>query len=51
MSVPSDSIVSPSLHVQENNTPLLRAAEEGHAGVACFLLNNESSIQEQDNVG
>ena len=51
MSVPSDSIVSPSLHVQEGNTPLLLAAWQGHAGVAQFLLARGSSVQEQDNVG
>ena len=51
MSVPSGSILSPSLHVQSGNTPLLRAAQEGHAEVARFLLGNGSSVKEQDNVG
>ena len=51
MSVPSDSIMSPSLHVQEGTTPLLRAAQDGHTGVALILLLNGSSVQEQDNVG
>ena len=51
MSVPSDSIVSSSLHVQEGNTPLLLAAWKGHAGVAQFLLARGSSVQEQNNVG
>ena len=49
--VPSDSIVSPSLHMQWGCTPLLRAAQEGHEGVARFLLEGGSSVQEQDNVG
>ena len=40
-----------SLHVQEGTTPLLLAAQEGHGGVARFLLNNGSSAQEEDNVG
>ena len=51
MSVPSATIVSPSLHVQWGSTPLLRAAREGHAEVARFLLGNGSSVTEQDNVG
>ena len=51
MSVPSDYTVSASLHVQEGTTPLLRAAQEGHGGVARFLLNNGSNVQEQNNVG
>ena len=51
MSVPSATIVSPSLHVQSGTTPLLRAAQEGHAEVARFLLGNGSSVTEQDNVG
>ena len=41
---------SPSLHVQWGNTPLLRAAQEGHTEVACFLLENGSTIEEQNNV-
>ena len=48
---PSDYTVSASLRVQEGTTPLLRAAQEGHGGVARFLLARGSSIQEQDNVG
>ena len=51
MSVPSGSILSPSLHVQSGNTPLLRAAVNGHAEVTLFLLRNGSSVMEQDNVG
>ena len=51
VSVPSGSIVSSSLHVQEGTTPLLRAAQKGNAGVARFLLHNGSSAQEQDHVG
>ena len=41
----------PSLHVQRGNTPLLMAAWRGHAEVARFLLENGSSVQEQNNVG
>ena len=51
MSLPSESILSPSHHVQWGSTPLLRAAQEGHAEVARFLLGNGSSVTEQDNVG
>ena len=51
ISVPSDSIASPSLHVQWGNTPLLIAAEKGHAEVARFLLENGSNVHEQNNVG
>ena len=51
MWVQSDSIVSPSLHVQWGNTPLLTTAQEGHAEIAHFLLENGSSVQEQNNVG
>ena len=51
MSVPSGSILFPSLHVQSGATPLLRTAQEGHAEVAQFLLGNGSSVTEQDNVG
>ena len=51
MPVPSYSLVSPSLHVQLGTTPLLMAAQEGHAEVARFLLGNGSSVTEQDNVG
>ena len=51
MSIPPDSIQSPSLHVQWGSTPLLRAAQEGHAEVAHFLLENGSNVKEQDNVG
>ena len=50
VSVPSDFIVSPSI-VQSGSTPLLRAAQEGHAEVAWFLLGNGSSVTEQNNVG
>ena len=46
-----DSAVSPSLHVQWGSTPLLRAAEKGHAQVARFLLENGSSVTEQNKVG
>ena len=45
------SIVPPSLHLQEGNTPLLRAAQKGHAEIVCFLLENGSNVEEQDNVG
>ena len=51
VSVPSDSIVSPSFHVQWGRTPLLRAAQNDHGGVARFLLARGSSAQEQDHVG
>ena len=51
MSVPSYSLVSPSLPMQSGITPLLMAAQEGHAEVAQFLLGNGSSVTEQDNVG
>ena len=51
MSVSSGSILSPSIFVQLGTTPLLRAAQEGHAEVAQFLLGNGSSVTEQDNVG
>ena len=51
MSVPSDSIVSPSLHVQWGYTPHLRAAQKGCAGIARFLLARGSSVQEQNIVG
>ena len=51
MSVPPESIVSSSLHVQEGNTPLLRAAQKGHAEIVCFLLENGSDVEEQNNVG
>ena len=51
MSVPSDSIVSPSLDVQWGYTPLMRAAQKGHGGVSRFLLARRSSVQEQNNVG
>ena len=47
---PSDSLVSPSLHVQWGNTPLLRAAQKGYVEVACFLLDNGSNVHEQNNV-
>ena len=50
MSVPSDSIVSPSLHVQWGYSPLMRAAQKGHGGVSRFLLARRSSVQEQNNV-
>ena len=52
MSVPSaGSIVSLSLRVQWGSTPLLRAAANGHAKVARFLMGSGSSVTEQDNVG
>ena len=51
MPVPPESVVSPSLHVQEGNTPLLRAAEKGHAEIVRFLLENGSDVEEQNNVG
>ena len=47
----SDSVVSPSLHVQSGATPLFRAAEEGHTEMAQLLLGNGSSVAEQDIVG
>ena len=50
MSVPSDSIVSPSLHVQWGYTPHLRAVEEGHADIARFLLASGSAFNERNNV-
>ena len=50
VAVPSHSIVSPSLHVQWGNTPLLRAAQEGHAEVTHFLLENGSNVHEQNSV-
>ena len=51
MTVQSDSIVSPSIHVQWGSTPLLRAAQEGHVVVARCLLENGSNVHEQNNVG
>ena len=51
MSVPPDSIACPTLHMQRGNTPLLRAAGNGHAEVARFLLENGSNVEEKDNVG
>ena len=51
MPAPPESIVPPSLHVQEGTTPLLRAAQEGHAEIVRFLLENGSNVEEQDNVG
>ena len=47
---PPDSIVPPSLHVQRGYTPLLMAAQEGHAQIARFLLGNGSNVQEEKNV-
>ena len=47
---PPDCIVPPSLHVQRGNTPLLRAAQEGHAEIARFLFGNGSNVQEENNV-
>ena len=47
---PPDSIAFPSLHVQESTTPLLRAAQKGHAEIAHFLLRNGSDVQEENNV-
>ena len=51
MPVPPESIVSSSLHVQWGNTPLLRAAQEGHGKIVGFLLKNGSNVEEQNNVG
>lgn len=51
ISVQSDFIVPPSLHVQRGITPLLVTVAKGHAEVVHFLLANGSSVQEQDNVG
>ena len=51
MAVPSDSIVSPSLHAQFGYTSLLRAAQKGFGEIARFLIARESSVQEQNNVG
>ena len=51
MPAPTESVVSPSLHVQLGNTPLLRAAQEGHGEIVRFLLKNGSDVEEQDNVG
>ena len=50
MSVPSDSIVSPSLRVQWGYTPLLRAVGEGHADIAHFLLSSGSVFNERNSV-
>ena len=36
--------------MQYGNTPLLRAAQEGHAEVARFLPENGSDVQEQNSV-
>ena len=47
---PPDSIVLPSLHVQLGYTPLLKAAQEGHAEIARFLLESGSDVQEENNV-
>ena len=47
---PSVSTASPSIHVQAGSTPLLLAAQNGHTEVACFLLDNGSSAQEQNYV-
>ena len=51
MPVPPESIVSPSLHVQWGNTPLLRAAQKGNGEIVGFLLKNGSNVEEQNNVG
>ena len=51
MPVPPESIVAPSLHVQEGITPLLRAAQKGHGKIVGFLLKNGSNVEEQGNVG
>ena len=51
MSIPPEYIVFPSLHVQEGTTPLLRAAEKGHREIVRFLLENDSDVEEQNNVG
>ena len=37
--------------MQEGNTPLLRAAQEGHGEIVGFLLKSGSNVEEQDNVG
>ena len=37
--------------MQWDKTPLLRAAEKGHAAIVRFLLVNGSDVEEQDNVG
>ena len=36
--------------MQRGYTPLLKAAVEGHEGVASFLLKNGSDIYEENNV-
>ena len=51
MPAPTESIVFPSLHVQEGTTPLLRATHKGHAEIVRFLLGNGSDVEEQNNVG
>ena len=51
MPAPTESVVSPSLHVQWGNTPLLRAAQKGHGEIVRFLLENGSDVEEQNNVG
>ena len=50
VSLLTDSLVPPSLHVQGGNTPLLISAQEGHADIARFLLWNGSYVQEENNV-
>ena len=37
--------------MQWDKTPLLRAAEKGHAAIVRFLLVIGSDVEEQDNVG
>ena len=37
--------------MQWGTTPLLRAAEKGHAEIVRFLLENGSDVEEQNNVG
>ena len=51
MPAPPESIVFPSLHVQEGTTPLSRAAQKGHGEIVGFLLKNGSNVEEQGNVG
>ena len=39
-----------SFNEQWGYTPLLRAVLNGHADVACFLLESGNDVHEQDNV-
>ena len=43
-------LFSALLHAQVGDTPLTRAALEGHTEVASFLLANGSNVEEEDNV-